>query len=261
MSDSTSTTLRSIEGGRNSDEVRVVSVNEYKQAAQCLAEAFADDEVAGYFINTPATEHWSSKRKWNLHVSILQYIVAAHCLKGLVTTIGPNYDCVALWMPPGKNMDDILTLFRSGLWRLRYKLCAEGKKRFFTEFMPLLHDTKTNVLGDRDEDSYYLVYVGTKPTSRGKGYARKLIEHVTKQADVEGRACYLESSNAMNPPIYRKLGFEVKQKIFLSRGLRSVELDIMVREPANPRSLKSASDLDVLKKRSNEIENAAEVSA
>ena len=98
MSDSTSTTLRSLEGTRNPDEVRVVSVNEYKQAAQCLAEAFADDEVAGYFINTPATERWSSKRKWNLHVSILQYVVAAHCLKGLVTTIGPNYDCVALWL-------------------------------------------------------------------------------------------------------------------------------------------------------------------
>src|ERR1700733_13334075 len=42
-------------------------------------------------------------------------------------------------MPPGKNMDDYLTMLRSGMWRLSYKLSAEGKKRFFTEFLPLLH--------------------------------------------------------------------------------------------------------------------------
>jgi len=84
-------------------------------------------------------------------------------------------------MPPGKNMDDWCTILRSGLWRLNYKLSAEGKRRFFHEFLPLLHETKHDVLGDRDGDSWYLVYVGTKASARGKGYARKLIEHVTRQ--------------------------------------------------------------------------------
>lgn len=84
-------------------------------------------------------------------------------------------------MPPGKNMDDWCTILRSGLWRLNYKLSAEGKKRFFHEFLPLLHDTKHNVLAERDDESWYLVYVGTKASARGKGYARKLIEDVTKQ--------------------------------------------------------------------------------
>lgn len=56
-------------------------------------------------------------------------------------------------MPPGENMDDYLTILRSGLWRLHYKLSAEGKIRFFDEFFPLLHDTKQEVMGDRDNDS------------------------------------------------------------------------------------------------------------
>lgn len=75
-------------------------------------------------------------------------------------------------------MDDWLTFFRSGLWRLYYQLSSEGRTRFFTEFFPLLHATKHEVMGERDGDSYYLVYLGSKPSARGKGYARKLIGHM-----------------------------------------------------------------------------------
>lgn len=135
-------------------------------------------------------------------------------------------------MPPGANMDDYLTILRSGMWRLWYKLSPEGKIRFFDEFFPLLHDSKQEVLGERDLDSYYLVYIGTKAAARGKGLARKVVEFVTTKADAEGKACYLESSNAINPVIYRKLGFEIVKKIELKRAKEGVvELDLMIREP------------------------------
>jgi hypothetical protein len=78
-------------------DVRVVSVAEYKEAALCLAEAFAEDDVARYFIDVPDREHWSEEAKWQLHLEILEYVTYAHCLKGLVTTVGDNYDAVALW--------------------------------------------------------------------------------------------------------------------------------------------------------------------
>ncbi len=77
-------------------------------------------------------------------------------------------------------MDDWWTILRSGMWRLFYKLSREGKARFYAEFLPLLHDTKAEVLGERDDNSYYLVYLGTKASARGKGYGRKLIEHGTR---------------------------------------------------------------------------------
>lgn len=82
-------------------------------------------------------------------------------------------------MPPGKNMDDWWTILRSGMWRLFFKLSKEGKVRFYKEFLPLLHDVKHRTMRDRDDKSYYLVYLGSKPSARGKGYARKLIEHGT----------------------------------------------------------------------------------
>jgi hypothetical protein len=76
-------------------------------------------------------------------------------------------------------MDDWWTLLRSGMWRLYYKLSTEGRIRFYSEFLPLLHDTLDDVLGPRSHDCYYLVYLGSKPSARGKGYARKLIEDMS----------------------------------------------------------------------------------
>ena len=134
-------------------------------------------------------------------------------------------------MPPGQDMDDLITLFRSGMWTLFFRLSREGRRRFFTEFLPLLHETKHAELGARDDQAWYLVYIGTRPKYRGQGLARALIEHVTGLADSRGLACYLESSNPVNPQIYRKMGFRERRKIYLQRGRRNVEMDIMVREP------------------------------
>jgi len=76
--------------------VRLVTLEEYKQAAACLAEAFAEDDVARYFIDVPDREHWTGEQKWELHVEIMEYITYAHILKGLVTTVG-DFEAVALW--------------------------------------------------------------------------------------------------------------------------------------------------------------------
>lgn len=51
------------------------------------------------------------------------------------------------------------------------------------------------------------------------------------QADHENRACYLESSNDINPVIYGKMGFKVVKKIYLKRAEEAIRMDIMVREP------------------------------
>ena len=84
-------------------------------------------------------------------------------------------------LPPGKAADDFCTIMRSGMWRLKWALSAEGKKRLFDEFIPLLHDTKHEVMQEEDENSWYLVYIGTKTGSRGRGYARALAEDIKKQ--------------------------------------------------------------------------------
>ena len=80
------------------DRVQIVETENYKRAAECLAESFLGDEVARYFVHTDVHGFnvWTPETR-KLHDEIFQYITYAHCLRGLVTTIGPNYDCVALW--------------------------------------------------------------------------------------------------------------------------------------------------------------------
>ncbi|KAL8782660.1 MAG: hypothetical protein Q9213_005199 [Squamulea squamosa] len=231
MSEASSSSSAPPNGPIQHQSARKILLAECDAAAESLALAFAEDDVAMYFVKTTDTESWSNQKKWDLHVKIMRSIVKAHILKGLALTVGPDYDCVALWMPPGKNMDDRLTRIRSGMSTVNFRLSSEGKSRFQKEFLPLLHRTKEEVLGSLDNDSWYLVYIGTKPASRGKGYARQLIEHVTKQADNQRLVCYLESSNEANPKIYRKYGFETEKMIHLTRGPKPIELEVMVRQP------------------------------
>lgn len=95
--ESTSSTMSIPKLIETANDVRIIKKGEYKGAALCLAEAFVADDVARYFIDTSDRSCWSEADKWQLHLSIMEYVVQAHCLKGMVTTIGPSYDCVALW--------------------------------------------------------------------------------------------------------------------------------------------------------------------
>ncbi|KAM7189694.1 hypothetical protein V8F20_010034 [Naviculisporaceae sp. PSN 640] len=217
------------------DSVRAIGLSEHREAALTLAHAFAADDYAQYLVDPGLS---AVEDKWKLHVDIMKHAVAAHCINGLVTTIGPDYDSVALWLPPGKDLDSWWTVFRSGLWRLNFQLSKEGKKRYYDEILPLLHDTKASVLGGRDHDAWYLVYLGTKPNSQGRGYARSLLEDMIRRADRENRPMYLESSSPSNNIYYAKFGFVVKKEIYLQRGPQPVRLSIMVRDP-EPASFES----------------------
>jgi ribosomal protein S18 acetylase RimI-like enzyme len=176
---STATKVAALPTTPNKDGVRIVAPHEYKEAAACLAEAFRLDHIVRYAIDTPDRMHLSEEQRFEMHKAAMEYVTYAHCLQGLVLTVGDNFDCVALWLPPGKNIDDWYTILRSGMWRLSWKLSKEGRARFFDEFLPLLHHSKQEVLGERDNASWYLNYIGTKPEARGRGYARKLIDYVT----------------------------------------------------------------------------------
>lgn len=207
--------------------VRRVERHEWKKATEALCAAFEQDEVAQYLTKCDGNTPQQAKALDN---KIFEYIIYAHLLKGLVLTIG-DFEGIACWMPPNQNMDDWLTICRSGMWRLYYLLGPESKTRYFTEFLPKLHDAKADVMGDRDANSWYLIYVGTVPEARGKGYSRKLIEYVTSMADKDGLACYLESSSESNIPIYKRYGFDESKVISLDRDEKPINLHCMIREP------------------------------
>ena len=83
--------------GVSGDEVRILTLADYKEAALSLAEAFKEDHSSKYFTHTPDRAHWTEQQRWDLHLKVMEYITYAHLLKGLVVSAGPNYDCVGLW--------------------------------------------------------------------------------------------------------------------------------------------------------------------
>ncbi|RDA96097.1 hypothetical protein CP533_1717 [Ophiocordyceps camponoti-saundersi (nom. inval.)] len=164
--------------------VREVSMSERREASFSLAYAFATDPLSVYLLD--GDEDQTAEQKWTLHLRIMSCTFAAYHIRGIVTTIGPDYDAIALWTPPGKFMDDWWTTFRSGTWRLAYQLPAEARKRLFDELFPALHDTREKTMGARNNDTYYLGYIATKPSARGRGYASKLIRAMTQKARADG---------------------------------------------------------------------------
>jgi len=211
--------------------VREVKLDECEAAGRSLAHSFAADPLSQYLLDGDDMAAYTEEQKWKLHVILMNTVVASHILAGCVTTIGSDHDALAVWETPGCDPDGWWTAFRSGILKLHFQLGAEGRKRYFKEMLPLLHDTLAEVMGERSRECYYLVYIGTKPSARGKGYASRLMKDMIMKADAENRPMYLESSSIANNAFYGKFGFKVKKEISFKRGRVPVQLDIMVREP------------------------------
>ncbi len=93
----------------------MVGMSECREAALTLAHAFAADDYARYLLDDAGGDTHgggggggggggrdlaAEEDRWRLHVDILMYTVASHCMSGLVTAVGPECDSVALWYVP-----------------------------------------------------------------------------------------------------------------------------------------------------------------
>ena len=130
----------------------------------------------------------------------MEYITYAHLLNGEVYQIG-NFGAVALWFEiSGTRLSIGCRRVKTWMtyWQSLKVVCGdytinsppkEGNVFSMNSFLSSMTqsiqsfclnvDGRASVLGDRDEQAWYLVYIGTRPDSRGKGYARKLVEHIT----------------------------------------------------------------------------------
>lgn len=79
------------------DQVRALGIAEHKEAGLSLAQAFARDDLAQWLVDAEGGGDNGDEARWRLHVDIFTYLVAQHCYAGAVTSIGPDYEAVALW--------------------------------------------------------------------------------------------------------------------------------------------------------------------
>ena len=112
------------------------------------------------------------------------------------------YEGAALWVPPGEDPDeeDAINLMVEAL--SPEKLEAMGE---VLEKMESFHP--------KDDDCWYLAFIGVDPGHQNKGFGSALMKHMTAKLDEGNCLGYLESSNPMNVTLYQRHGFEIVGEI------------------------------------------------
>jgi hypothetical protein len=78
-------------------EVRELDMSHRREAGLSLAQSFATDPLSLYLMCADDATCWSFEKTWKLHVRTMQYSYASYRLRGIATTIGGDYDAIALW--------------------------------------------------------------------------------------------------------------------------------------------------------------------
>jgi ribosomal protein S18 acetylase RimI-like enzyme len=83
-----------------------------------------------------------------------------------------------------------------------------------------------------DRPHWYLWTMGVHPSFRRRGVASALARFVIEQADAEGVGCYLETAGDGTEALYRRLGFEVRDRWEFEPGAPMART--MWRDPRRP---------------------------
>ncbi|MGY2063573.1 GNAT family N-acetyltransferase, partial [Nocardia gipuzkoensis] len=115
----------------------------------------------------------------------------------------------ALWTTPGHwNFDDRdgMRMVPSFLRAFRTRV---GASRRMAERMATHHPA---------EPHWYLMFLGTRPAVRGKGFGHALLAERLRHCDETGSPAYLESSKPDNVPYYERFGYEVLEQLDVTEG-------------------------------------------
>jgi ribosomal protein S18 acetylase RimI-like enzyme len=160
--------------------------------ASVLAEAFSEDPVMNWVIPEP-----------RLYGDFFHLLARDLFLPRGISHLEREERAAALWLPPGVKFDLRPSLSLLGL--VMKLLLRKGPG-------PLLRIPQQDRLFGRhipDEPHYHLVFIGCRKSAQGQGLGSVLLKQGTRICDEQGMPAYLESSNALNVPLYQRHGFEV----------------------------------------------------
>jgi GNAT superfamily N-acetyltransferase len=186
-------------------DVRVATGADASGIAHTLALAFHDDPLWAWVFPEPAQRYRQLESWWRFTVD--------NALRYPWTWTTPNYEAVALWIPPGgtelsadaeTQVEPLLSGLLSGDPRRVLEILEEFDRA---------HPTR--------QPHYYLSLLGTHPDHRGRGIGMALVRDNLERIDAQHGAAYLESSNPANDARYESVGF-VRTGQFAAPGSPSV---------------------------------------
>ncbi|KZV85729.1 hypothetical protein EXIGLDRAFT_841250 [Exidia glandulosa HHB12029] len=135
-----------------------------------------------------------------------------------VARSGPDADgsdivAVAVWFGPvcaylGTDAQ------REAGWNDLYKQMDQVYKDWWDYFLPFYDEYTTQALGPGVKLSgFHLQVIGVHPSHRRRGIAAALFRAVEKKAEARGVCSCLETVGSFAVPIYRSLGYDVKEPV------------------------------------------------
>lgn len=166
-----------------------------------LGRAFLDDPVMRWMLPD------ADARRRKLHLLFSTLTRHHHLAHGGVEVVPDGAGGIggaALWDPPGAWRPTRAAELRAMprlLWTFGRSL---ERGLVIEEMMKKVHP---------EEPHWYLAFIGSDPSVRGKGYGQALMESRLARCDAEHAPAYLESSRPDNVPYYLRFGFEVTGEI------------------------------------------------
>lgn len=166
--------------------IRQISVSEYSAAADCLIDSYSQDPLSAYLTTgdrngTVSTLAEKKLERYMYESMITSFIVGDGTVEAVEEVTNPGkFQGVAAWALPGGDTTDMITKFRSGLWRLSWYMDSGSHRRFYKEFIPTVEETYGEIMKDCPR-YWYLAYLGVRSNSQGKGYGRMLLESIIKR--------------------------------------------------------------------------------
>ncbi|MFF9816021.1 GNAT family N-acetyltransferase [Streptomyces sp. NPDC014006] len=173
--------------------IRRAGTGDREAVVRLLDEAFRDDPVSAWVF--PGEEY-----RRGTHHRLMAAFTDIALGDGWIDITEDGAAC-ALWLSvPGGDHDD--DNGGDGPAELRRAVDPDNER---VELIGRL----TAGIHPADRSHAYLWMIGVAPQRQGAGLGTALIEHVLERCDREGRAAYLEASNARSRALYERLGFTV----------------------------------------------------
>ena len=204
--------------------VRAMARAEVDEAVHLLALSFVDEPALSSILGG------SARRRYRVLVPFMWAGLRSY--PGSTELHGAWIDGrlagVGLRMPPGAWPLRRTQELRGMVWGLLGSLPMLVAFPQAIRVFPRMAEQQRRHPGDRPH--WYLWCVGVHPSFRRRGVASALARFVIDKADADGVGCYLETAGDGTEALYRRLGFEVRDRWELGPG--APEARTMWREPS-----------------------------
>ncbi|EME80326.1 uncharacterized protein MYCFIDRAFT_198585 [Pseudocercospora fijiensis CIRAD86] len=131
-----------------------------------------------------------------------------------------DWSCMTVWMPPGKRIDNELTIFQAGFLGSILRLGFGGAKRMLRDFSAQVEKVKKKWKKESGiREFWYLFFVGTRKADRGKGLASEMIRRWQRREEVGGNfPIWLEATTERSRDLYKRLGFRELEVLVMGKG-------------------------------------------